>query len=278
MVKASAVMGALYDMGGRSPARLRCRSVSYAPPIATPSSSASPVIGICAALERAKWAVWDQPAALVPMNYIEHVQRGGGTAFLIAPDPALIEEPGRALDHIDGLLLVGGPDVESSRYGAEPHPLAEPPVELRDSVELALAREAMRRGLPTLGICRGMQIINVAAGGDLHQHLPESHDHEEHRRAIGRFAGNEHGLRLTPGSRTAAAEGDTPRPVASHHHQAVDNIGDGLTATGWADDDVVEAVESTGDAWLVGVQWHPEPDPDSRIIEALVRAAAAGEK
>ncbi len=218
--------------------------------------------------------MWHQPAALVPMNYIEHVQRAGGIAVLIAPDPALVEDPGAVLDRIDGLLLVGGPDVESTRYGAEPHALAEPPVPLRDAVELALTREAVRRGLPTLGICRGMQVINVAAGGTLHQHLPESHSSEEHRRAVGRFAGNEHGVVLQPGSRAAAADGEHPNPVASHHHQAVDVVGEGLVVTGRAGDGVVEAVESPpGDGWLVGVQWHPEPDPDSRIIEALVERA-----
>lgn len=236
----------------------------------------SPLIGICAALETARWAVWDQPAALVPMNYIEHVQRAGGTALLIAPDPALVDHPGRVLDHIHGLLLVGGPDIDARRYGAEPHPLAEPPVPLRDAVELSLAREAARRRMPMLGICRGMQIINVAAGGTLHQHLPETHSSEEHRRAIGRFAGNEHGVRLDPGSRAAAAEGEHPRPVASHHHQAVDRVGEGLVVTGRAGDGVVEAVEApAGEGWLVGVQWHPEPDPDSRIIEALVEQARA---
>lgn len=248
---------------GRSAGRLRAIATRHA----------SPLIGICAALETARWAVWDQPAALVPMNYVEHVQRAGGTALLIAPDPALADDPGRVLDHIDGLLLVGGPDVEAVHYGASPHPMAEAPVPLRDAVELALAREAMRRGLPTLGICRGIQIINVATGGTLHQHLPESHSNEEHRRAVGRFAGNEHGVHLDAGSRAAAAEGTRPRPVASHHHQAVDRVGEGLTVTGRAADGVIEALEGEGDGWLVGVQWHPEPDPDSRIIEALVERA-----
>lgn len=241
------------------------------------SPAASPLIGICAALETARWGPWDQPAALVPMNYIEHVQGAGGTAVLIAPDPALVDDPGRVLDRLDGLLLVGGPDVDAARYGAEPHPLAEPPVPLRDAVELALAREAARRGLPTLGICRGIQVINVAAGGTLHQHLPDHLRNEEHRRAIGRFAGNEHDIHLDPGSRAAAVEGERPHPVASHHHQSVDRVGEGLVVTGRSQDGVVEALESPpGDAWLVGVQWHPEPDPDSRIIEALVEQARAG--
>jgi putative glutamine amidotransferase len=239
-------------------------------------ASTSPVIGICAALEPARWAVWDQPAALVPMNYIEHVQRAGGIALLIPPDPALVARPQDALDRVDALLLVGGPDVDAARYGATPHPMAETPVPLRDEVEIALVREARRRGMPMLGICRGMQVINVAAGGTLLQHLPESHAHEEHRRQVGRFAGNEHGVRLDDGSRAAAAEGPAPAQVASHHHQAVDRLGDGLVVTGRAADGVIEAIEGTTRAWQVGVQWHPEPDPDSRIIGALVAAARDG--
>lgn len=236
-------------------------------------ASTTPVIGICAALEPARWAVWDQPAALVPMNYIEHVQRAGGLALLIPPDPALVERPDGALDRVDALLLVGGPDVGASCYGAEPHPMAEPPVPLRDAAEIALVRAARRRGMPLLGICRGMQVINVAQGGTLLQHLPESHRHEDHRRQAGRFAGNEHDVKVDPGSRVWAAEGDAPVEVASHHHQAIDRVGEGLVVTARAADGVVEAIESDDARWQVGVQWHPESDPDSRIIAALVAAA-----
>jgi putative glutamine amidotransferase len=235
--------------------------------------STAPVIGICAALESARWAVWDQPAALVPMNYIEHVQRSGGIALLIPPDPALVDDPDDVLDRVDALLLIGGPDVGAVHYGAEPHPMAEPPVPLRDAVEIALVRAARRRGMPLLGICRGMQVINVAEGGTLLQHLPESHSHDEHRRQTGRFAGNEHGVRLEPGSRVAVAEGVRPVDVASHHHQAVDRVGRGLVVTGRASDGVVEAIENADVHWQVGVQWHPEPDPGSSIIGALVAAA-----
>lgn len=220
--------------------------------------------------------MWDQPAALVPLNYLEHVQRAGGVALLIAPDPALVDHPERALDRVDGLLLVGGPDVGAERYGARPHPLAEAPVPLRDAVEIALAREARRRRMPMLGICRGMQVINVALGGTLLQHLPESHAHEEHRRRVGRFAGNEHEVRLDDGSLVARAEGARAVEVASHHHQAVDALGEGLVPTGRAEDGVVEALQAGDGSWQVGVQWHPEPDPGSRIIGALVDAARTG--
>jgi gamma-glutamyl-gamma-aminobutyrate hydrolase PuuD len=227
-------------------------------------------------MERARWAVWDLPAALVPMNYIEHVQRAGATAIVIPPDRALVDEPGRVLDRIDGLMLVGGPDVDASRYGAAPHPMAEPPVALRDEVELALVREALARGLPVLGICRGMQVINVAAGGTLRQHLPEELGSEEHRRVVGAFDGNEHEVRLGEGTRALTAAGDSPHLVVSHHHQSVDRVGEGLCVSGWSEPDgVAEALESAGEPWALGVQWHPEADPRSGIIPALVAAARA---
>lgn len=236
--------------------------------------STPPAIGICAALETARWAVWDQPAALVPMNYIEHVQRAGGVALLIPPDPALVSRPEAVLDRIDGLLLVGGPDIAAARYGAVAHPRAEAAVDLRDDVELSLVRAAWERKLPLLGICRGLQVINVAAGGTLVQDLPDAGFGQEHRRQTGRFAGNEHPVSLTDGSWIARAEGRTEALAASHHHQAVDRVGARLTVTGRAPDGVVEALEADDGGWLVGVQWHPEPDPDSRIIESLVAAAA----
>jgi putative glutamine amidotransferase len=237
------------------------------------TTRSAPLIGICAAIERARWSVWDLPAALVPMNYIDQVQRAGGVAVLIPPDPSLVDDPGRVLDRIDGLMLVGGPDVDAARYGAAAHPAAESPVPLRDAVEIALIRGAGERGLPVLGICRGMQVINVARGGTIRQHLPEELGGDEHRRIPGSFAGNDHPVRLAEGSRAEAAAG-TSRPVTSHHHQAVGDLGEGLRVTGWHDGDgVAEALEGDGEAWLVGVQWHPEADPGSPVIAALVAAA-----
>ena len=208
------------------------------------------------------------------MNYIEHIQRAGGVAVLIPPDPALATDPGRVLDRIDGLILVGGADLAADTYGATPHPEADTPIPLRDETELALVREAAARRMPVLGICRGAQVLNVARGGTLRQHLPEDLGHEEHRRAIGRFAGNEHDVTVAAGSRAILAAGGSPHRVTSHHHQAIDVLGDGLRVTARAvGDDLPEALESIDGGWLLGVQWHPEADPSSDVIAALVRAA-----
>ncbi len=224
-------------------------------------------------MEPARWSVWDLPAALVPMNYIEHVQRAGGVALLIPPDPALVDDPGRVLDRVDGLLLVGGADLGADTYGAEPHHLSDEPIPLRDAVEIALVRAAEARRLPVLGICRGAQVINVAGGGTLRQHIPEELGHEEHRRAIGRFAGNEHDVNVEPGSRALAATGESPHRVASHHHQGIAALGGGLRVSARAPDDLPEAIESIAGGWVLGVQWHPEADPESGVIGALVDEA-----
>lgn len=225
-------------------------------------------------MEPAQWSVWDLPAALVPMNYIEQVQRAGGTAVLVPPDPALVDAPGRVLDLLDGLLLVGGVDIGAGTYGAEPHPRADPPLPVRDAVEIALVRAALGRDLPVLGICRGVQVINVAAGGTLTQHLPDDLGNDEHRRNLGRFAGNEHDVVVDEGSRVSEATGELLHRVVSHHHQAVDVVGAGLRVSArGVGDGLPEALETNGPGWVVGVQWHPEADPRSGVIAALVAAA-----
>jgi putative glutamine amidotransferase len=230
-----------------------------------------PVIGIACAILRAQWGPWDQPAAVVGADYVRQVQDAGGIALVIPPQPDGVDE---ILDVIDGLILTGGNDLEANSYGAEPHAEAEVPDPERDAFEAALVRAAIARDVPFLGICRGIQVLNVALGGTLTQHLPESHGTDDHRRSVGTFEGNEHLVQLSEGSLAARAAGETIHRVPSHHHQALDRLGDGLELTGVSvDDGVPEAVEVPGKRFALAVQWHPEADPGSGVIAALVDAA-----
>jgi len=233
-----------------------------------------PVIGICAGLTRAQWGAWDQRAVLLPYSYITAIQRAGGIALMIPPDPGLEREPDQMLDLIDGLILAGGSDIDPSNYGAKPHAETKDTVPERDAVELALTRRAVKRDMPVLGICRGMQLINVALGGTLRQHLPEDVGHEDHRRVPGSFDGADHDVRLKTGSLAAHAIGEELHGTKSHHHQGVDVLGTGLVVTGESVfDDLPEAVEDPERRFLLGVQWHPEADEHSRVIGALVDEA-----
>ena len=233
-----------------------------------------PVIGLCTALERARWSVWDQQAVLLPRNYIDAVQRAGGLAIMLPPDPRAAEEPDEWLDRIDGLLLAGGADVDPATYGAEPGPRTVDTVPERDEFEIALARRAMERDIPFLGICRGMQVMNVARGGTLIQHLPDDVGHEDHRRALGTFENADHDVRLADGSLVARLAGEKIHATKSHHHQGVAEIGEGLDVTGWATvDDLPEVVEDPSRTFALGVQWHPEADKTSPLIAALVEQA-----
>ncbi len=235
-----------------------------------------PVIGICTALEQARWSVWDQQAALLPENYLAAVRRAGGMAVMLPPDPVTTAEPDAALDLLDGLVLAGGADIDPSSYGAARHPETVGTVPERDHFEIALTRRAIERGIPLLGICRGMQVLNIALGGTLHQHLPELLGHQEHRRAPGTFDGADHDVRLTPGSLAARAAGEELHNTKSHHHQGVDRIGEGLVVTGRATlDDLPETIELPEPGFVLGVQWHPEADERSGVIGALVEAARA---
>jgi len=234
------------------------------------------VIGICTALERARWSVWDQQAMLIPRNYVDAIQRAGGLALLLAPDPALVADPDEILDMIDGLILAGGADIDPATYGAETHPATTGTVPERDTFEVALARRALERDLPILGICRGMQLMNVAAGGTLDQHLPETRGHEDHRRVSGTFDGADHDVVLDAGSLAARVAGEEHHATKSHHHQGVEVLGEGFRVTGRSElDDVPEAIEIPEKRFALGVQWHPEADEASRVIETFVRAAAA---
>ncbi len=237
---------------------------------------ARPVIGICTALERAQWTVWEQDAYLLSRLYVDAIQAAGGLVLMLPPDERLEREPDEVLDLLDGLILAGGADVDPSSYGAQAHPETNGTWPERDTFEVALARRALQRDLPFLGICRGMQVMNVALGGTLIQHLPETHGHHEHRRVPGSFDGAEHDVRLAEGSLAARAAGEVEHETRSHHHQAVDRIGEGLQVTGWsALDELPEAVELADRRFALGVQWHPEADPTSRLIASLVAEAAA---
>ena len=240
------------------------------------SGGERPVVGLCTALERARWSVWDQQAVLLPRNYVDAVHRAGGIALLLPPDPAAIADPDPLLDLLDGLLLAGGADMDPASYGAERHPETAGWVPERDAFELALATRAMERDLPFLGICRGMQVMNVARGGTLAQHLPDDYGHGDHRRSLGSFDGADHDVRLAPGSLAARVAGEAIHPTKSHHHQGVREIGADLQVSGWATlDELPEAIEAPGNRFALGVQWHPEADEMSPLIAGLVEEARA---
>jgi putative glutamine amidotransferase len=234
---------------------------------------AAPAIGICAALERVSWGVWkEEEVALAPRNYATAVQRAGGLALLLPPDEAAVEDPDWLLDRLDALLLAGGADVDPATYGAAPHPETTATWPERDRFELALARGALERELPLLGVCRGMELLNVALGGTLDQHLPERLGHEGHRRVPGSFG--EHEVRLAPGTLACRACGGELATVFSHHHQGLAELGSGLRASGWAvEDGLVEAIEAPDRRFALGVIWHPEEDERSPVIGSLVEAA-----
>ena len=235
-----------------------------------------PVIGIPSPLERAKWGAWEEPAHVLPRSYVDAIHRAGGAALVLPADPVWATEPDDVLDLLDGLLLAGGADIEPELYGAERHPETKGTVPERDTFEIALARRALERDLPFLGVCRGMQVMNIALGGTLHQHLPELVGHGEHRRTPGSFEQADHDVELEPGSLAARAAGEQVHVIKSHHHQGVDRVGEGLVVTGRAKlDDLVEAVELPDRRFALGVQWHPEADERSRLIASLVEEAAA---
>jgi putative glutamine amidotransferase len=223
-----------------------------------------PLIGITTYVEPAAWGAWRLEAALVPYDYVRAVERAGGRAVLVPPDEDGVEE---ILDALDGLIFSGGNDMEPDHYGAEAHPTTAGTNPARDRGELALLQAALARDLPVLAICRGFEVLNVARGGDLVQHLPDVVGHEEHRAVVGEFS--EHPVRVDPSSRIGEVSG----VVKSHHHQALGRIGDGLREVAWAEDGTVEAVEDPEKPYLVGVLWHPQAGEDQRLFEQLVEAA-----
>jgi putative glutamine amidotransferase len=229
-----------------------------------------PRIGVTTYREQAAWGVWNEPADLLPASYAQSVQASGAAALLLPP--GAVGTVDSVLDGLHGLLVAGGSDVDPQRYGAERDEHTGAPREDRDSWELALVGAALQRRLPVLAVCRGMQVLNVALGGDLIQHLPVAVGNDSHCPTVG--VHGRHVVTLAQGSRAAAILG-TQTDVATYHHQAVGRLGTGLCATGWAADATVEAVELVGsvdDGWCLGVQWHPEALAGSAIFPAFVRA------
>lgn len=225
-----------------------------------------PLIGITSYVEPARFTVWEMTVALLPYSYVEQVVRAGGQPVVLPP----AGEPAALVGRLDGLILAGGGDIDPGRYGEQPHDQTGYVRKFRDEAEFALLAAALDAGLPYLGVCRGLQVLNVALGGTLHQHLPDVVGHTAHSPAPGEFGHLP--IRPTPGSRVAKALGDDPVTVPHYHHQAVDHLATPLTVTAKADDGTIEAVELDTHPFTVAVQWHPEAATDCALFEALVAA------
>jgi putative glutamine amidotransferase len=227
-----------------------------------------PIVGITSYAEEVTWGAWVEPSAVVPLAYVHAVERAGGRPLVVPPSEAAIEE---TLAVLDGIVFSGGSDVHPELYDADPHPETTDVREERDRAELALLSAALERDMPVLAVCRGSQVLNVARGGDLVQHLPEILGHERHRHKPGEFS--DHEVRLDAATRVGGLLGERA-PVKSHHHQGFGRIGQGLREVGWAEDGTVEALEDPSKRFVVGVLWHPEEGDDLALFEALVEQAA----
>jgi gamma-glutamyl-gamma-aminobutyrate hydrolase PuuD len=235
------------------------------------SVSERPVIGISCYLEQASFSIWRQESAILPRTYLDAVLRAGGIPIVL---PAIGDGQAEYVERIDALILAGGSDLDPAAYHQQPHEQTRGVRPDRDAFEFALLTSAIEAGLPVLGVCRGMQLLNVALGGTLHQHLPEANGNEEHRPVPGTFGRCT--VKLAPDTKLAAIFGDTTT-VRCHHHQAADTPAPGLTVVGRATDGTTEAVEACDHDFLLGVQWHPEEDPDDdRLFAALVAQARKG--
>lgn len=236
-----------------------------------------PVIGLTTYLERAQTGVWDVPASFLPKVYFDAVNKAGGIAVLLPPQPVDEAIAGRILDGLDGLIITGGKDVDPARYGQAPHPTTDEPRLDRDAWEDELLTAALERGLPFLGICRGAQLLNVARGGTLIQHLPDVIGSDRYNLGGGVF--NQNPVAIDAGSVVSDLVGNE-LTVKSYHHQAIDTLGDGLVVTARSDDGIIQAVEVEGAPFAVAVQWHPEEDAaeDARLFAGLVDAARSYRK
>ena len=230
---------------------------------------ARPVVGITAYAENARFGAWEVPTALVPLSYVQAVEDAGGRALVLPPSEDGVEE---TLGVLDGLVLSGGADLDPALYGEAPHQATFGVDPARDRAELALLRGALERDMPVLAVCRGSQVLNVALGGDLDQHIPDLLGHESHKQTPGTFS--DHPVELVPGTRLAELLGDHV-DVKSHHHQGFRHTGAGLRGAARADDGTLEAIEDPSRRFALGVLWHPEAGEDRRLFEALVEEARA---
>jgi putative glutamine amidotransferase len=239
-------------------------------------SAGRPIVGISAAFERARWAVWDGiEVNLSQRTYADRVDAAGGIPVLLPASEAGTEDPGAVLDRVDALLLSGGADIDPAVYGQDPAPGTTNYRRARDEFEIALCRAAIERRMPVLGVCRGFEVLNVARGGDLDQHLDDA---EMHLHTPGEFS--DHEVRLEPGSLAAEAAGTERLAVRSHHHQGLGELGDGLIASGWAEPGgAIESIELPREdgGWTLGILWHTEEEPGSAVMAAFVAAANRSE-
>lgn len=240
----------------------------------TPEVGHRPVIGLTTYRERARWGVWDTTADLLHAQYADAILAAGGIPVLLPPASGSDQVAQVVVGRLDGLVVTGGADVSPHRYRQDPDSHTVSWREDRDTWELALLRAADPVGLPTLGVCRGMQLMAVAAGGSLHQHTPDLVGHEEHNPGADVFGDTR--VSTAEGSTLRELVGDTVR-VGCHHHQTVESH-PGFTATAWADDGSLEAMELAGERFCLAVQWHPEVGEDARLFEALVNAARGGRR
>lgn len=232
-----------------------------------------PVLGLSTYLQQVQSGIWDVHATYLPAIYMEGVNLAGGAAVLLPPQA--IDAADRVLDGLDGLIITGGRDMDPAAYGQQRHPETDEPVQAnreRDAWEIGLVRGAIRRGMPVLGICRGAQVINVAMGGTLHQHLPDVVGHTRHQ--LGNAVFSTSSVHTVPNSRLAGLIGESS-DAQCYHHQAIDRLGEGLVISAQDSDGVIEAVEIPGENFVLGVQWHPEQRLDDiRLFAAVVAAAA----
>jgi putative glutamine amidotransferase len=231
------------------------------------SNVARPVVGITTYVTPARWGYWELEAALIPVAYVDAVERAGGRPLLVPPSEEGVEE---TLGALDGLILSGGSDLDPELYDQEPHHETLGVHAVRDRSELALLQGALARDMPVLAICRGSQVLNVALGGDLVQHLPDVVGDEKHKHTPGTFA--DHDVTLEEGTRLARLLGERA-PVKSHHHQGFGRVGQGLRVAAHAEDGTIEAVEDPERRFALGVLWHPEAGEDARLFDELARQA-----